>query len=324
MSRKTLESPNFPTLLNRWIEYCRAEGLSSQTITDYQVKVGVFLRWLGDDKMPDNVTPDYAQAFISHLRDKKLAQASILTYVLTAKVFFNFLVRKKYLKISPFTEDVKFRTRANRVIKTVSKKDLYAIFMTLTTQERLTTFSGVRDLAIITLFIDSGIRSGELLSIRRCDVDLASNRAIVNGKTGQRFAMFSEACKVNLRHYLEIADLKPDDFIWRGIDGNRLSASGLKSLIRRIENLSGVDFYAHKLRHTYATMLAAEGVNVFDLKELMGHSSINTTQIYVGRNVERLQEVYRTNSPYNLLRGQEDAPKEITKRPKGRPSKYRE
>lgn len=68
-------------------------------------------------------------------------------------------------------------------------------------------------------------------------------------------------------------------------------------MIRRLEEKSGVGFHAHKLRHSFATMMAAQGVNVFDLKEMIGQQSITTTQIYVQQDIERFSQIHRANLP---------------------------
>lgn len=103
--------------------------------------------------------------------------------------------------------------------------------------------------------------------------------------------------------------------IWLNADGDELTYLGFGSVIRDIKVKSGVNFHAHRLRHTFASIMAGQ-VGVFDLKELMGHSSITTTQIYVQQNVERLAEIHRLNSPLNVLPlGQK------LKRRRGRPRK---
>ncbi|MEI6046982.1 MAG: site-specific integrase, partial [Chloroflexota bacterium] len=89
--------------------------------------------------------------------------------------------------------------------------------------------------------------------------------------------------------------------LWLTENGDPLSYGGFGMVIRRLEKASGIDFHPHKLRHTYATIMARAGVNVYDLKELMGHSSISTTMIYIQQDVERLGEVGKQNSPLDRL-----------------------
>ncbi|HEX2914145.1 MAG TPA: site-specific integrase [Chloroflexia bacterium] len=291
---------------------------------------------------PRFVTTREAREFAAYLRTplafrwgqpvpppkQSLSPVSVSSYGRSVKVFFNWLEREEHIKLSPFNKSVHFtnRHRQDRVIKSVEEADLARLFGVLTRPERLATYLGCRDLAVIALLVDSGIRLGELLSIRTSDLDLAHNRCQVRGKTGQRYALFSETCRtalVNYLHHPKRPSQNPGSgeeatSIWLTGDGLALSYYGLESIIRRLKKESGVNFHAHRLRHTFASLMAQKGVSVFDLKELLGHTSITTTQIYVQQNIERLAEVHRPNSPLAGL-----ALGEQLKRRPGRPRKER-
>ena len=88
---------------------------------------------------------------------------------------------------------------------------------------------------------------------------------------------------------------------WLTNEGTPLTYYGFSSVIRRIKEGSGVDFHAHELRHTYATLMIKQGVNLIDLKHLMGHASVTTTEIYTHRDIAHLAEVQAPNSPLLLL-----------------------
>jgi len=247
----------------------------------------------------------------------------------TAKVFFGWLVERKIIEHNPFNESVKLTNRHKKdtVVKTVPPENLQILLLYLMQPERLTTFEGVRDLALISLLIDSGIRRCELLSLTVGDIDLIRYRCTVRGKTGQRVAVFSLTCKQAIEQYLKqslLADLKPTSPLWLTSTGESInSIYTFNSIIRRIRRKSGVNFYAHKLRHTFASTLAAQGVNPWQLQSLMGHSSVNTTMIYVHQNPELLQASYQPLSPLSKLVIQEDTVEEIKKRKRGRPPKNR-
>jgi site-specific recombinase XerD len=99
-----------------------------------------------------------------------------------------------------------------------------------------------------------------------------------------------------------------------------LSFFGCQAIIRRIREESGVNFHAHQLRHTFATSMAGQGVNLYDLKGLMGHTDIQTTQIYLHDNIDRLSEVYRLHSPLSAIPGLGQQ----IKKARGRPRKWQE
>ncbi len=122
-----------------------------------------------------------------------LAPATVANYSRPLKVWFNWLEEEGHIPATPFTKAVKFTTRkTDKVIKHVSINDLAKLFAYLTEPARLKTYRGCRDMAVITLFLDSGVRLGELVSLRLCDLDMTNMRCVIRGKTGQRYALFSE------------------------------------------------------------------------------------------------------------------------------------
>lgn len=317
----------FRELLEDWLDACTSRGLAQRTVYEYSDKVSRFAWWwlthtkhgetLGAH--PKFVTVKEAREFAAYLREplksrwgveaekEALSNFTIGTYGRSVKVFFNWLVREGYIEESPFRDSSVRFTRGGRkkdnVIKNIGTEKLARIFQALTEPKYLKTFAGVRDLAMFSLLLDSGIRKGELLSLTVEDLDIAKMRCTVRGKTGQRYAHFSEKCKGLLLNYLKF---RREEFegleqgLWVTIDGKRLSENTFCSNVRRLEKKSGVDFHVHQLRHTFA-MLMSSKVSIFELRDLLGHSSIKTTEIYVQRNPDRLGKIYRTNSPLTTL-----------------------
>lgn len=350
-------------LIRQWLISCRADGLAAKTIDDYREKIFKFVWWWSDGTTyakeagahPKNVTKREIKEFLAYLREprirrwgepvrkgkEQLSPASIAAYGRTLKVFFNWLVREEEIDLSP-VESVKFtptNKERSRIIKTVSDDNLLKLFAYLTRPDELAHYEGVRNLAIVALLLDSGMRRGELLSIRLQDVDLEHYRIKISGKTGERYAHFSKSCVPALREYLKLREqqqalyhelrqnkhavtkqvsvrkfqarfsgARPNnlvtlapaetDNLWLAADGRPLEPYGFNTLIRRIRERAGLSqFHAHQLRHTFATKLAASNIDIFSLKELMGHQSIKTTEIYVQQNDELLAEAYRQRSP---------------------------
>lgn len=342
---KSVESCPFRRLVYQWLDDGRANGLAIKTLDDYQDKIFKFYWWWTEHSHfadnpgvhPKNVTSQVARQFAAYLREKVafrwgitkptnnksseiLSPTSIASYGRSVKVFFNWLEREEYIEKSPFNRSVRFtnRNKQDKVLKTVTAEDLSNIFKALTQPEKIATYTGVRNLAIMAMLIDSGIRRGELLSIQVKDLELEYGRCTVRGKSGQRVAHFGDLCRSALINYLQHPlneNLEQESPLWLTESGEPLSYDGFGMIIRRLEKASGVDFHAHRLRHTFATMMAQQGTNVFDLKEMLGHSSITTTQIYVQQNVEHLSEVYRAKSPLSVLAGQD----KVKIKRKGRP-----
>ncbi len=321
------ETCPFRQLIEEWLDVVRSKGRSEKTILDYTNKIFKFWWWwtyhtryaetLGQH--PEHVTRKQAREFVVYLRTPQtfrwgvtdnsnnkqrheLAPDSIASYGRTVKTFFNWLVDDDYLTVSPFNKkNVNFNPgKRDQVINRLDEKELEAIFAFLLQTERLKTFCGKRDLAIFALLLDSGIRRGELISMEETDLELTHDRCYVKGKTTRRrYAFFRKECNLAVQSYIEARSARnpTNSALWLTDMGDPLTYGGFASLVRRIEDGSGVTFHAHQLRHTFASILAQLGIDPFALKDLLGHRSIVTTQIYVTLNPDRLSEAHKTRSP---------------------------
>lgn len=318
--------------IDRWITYCKAEGLSDESIRDYNVMIDKFYWWyieyakLGEKvgAHPKNLTTDHAIEFIAYLKEKqsfrwgepvrpgkeKLSPASVATYARTARTFFNWLEERKIIQTNPFNRSVKLTSKKDPIItrhhKNIEEWQLGKIFEYLTGPGRTETYTGARDLAIISLLLDSGMRRGELISMQVKDLDWQRSRVTIRGKTGERICFFSKSTEEALLLYNNNHRQKQKSYqtpaspFWLLSDGNTLTLGAFDSFIRKISNECGFRFSAHKLRHTFATVMVSR-VGIYELKELLGHSSLATTQIYTHGSPDKLQESYRGNSPLSIL-----------------------
>ncbi len=333
-------STPFTRMIDEWLVYCRACGRSQKTRDTYRSFVEKFYWWwseythyaekLGDH--PKYVTRKEAREFVAYLREpnafrwgipprvnngyrQELSAASIASYGKTVRVFFNWLVHEDYIDTHPFTR-VEFGTKkSDRAVKTLDPNGIAKIFSWLGNPDRLKTWSGKRDLAMFSLFYDTGIRKGELLSMRFDDVQLDRRRITVRGKTGERQAPLSEDSRAVLYNYMQHPNTLRSGALWQTVDGLPLTPSGLYSIVRRVQAGCEVKFFPHRLRHTYATLMAAKGITLFDLMDLMGHKDAATTRVYVQRNMERLSELHRIHSPLTELA------REVTINKRGRPKR---
>jgi integrase/recombinase XerD len=323
---------SFDVLISEWLDHCRANDRAEKTLVDYQNKLEKFVWWFTTfypDKpsQPSAVSANEARAFATYLRKadsnrwgikqqpnsngkhhttEKLSNASIDSYGRTVKTFFGWLMNEGYLSSSPFRkiDFVSNKNKQNRIIKTVSEDNLKAIFDYLTEPERLKTYDGCRNLAMVALLLDTGVRAGELMALDLEELDLNTRRFPAKGKTGERWAFFSGTAKEALSYYLNRYRLPQGHKIkplWLTSSGKPFTRYGFNVMITRLSDRCGVEFHAHRMRHTYATTLASSGVPVFLLKGLMGHASVSTTEIYVQADSTQLQASQEKNSPLDAL-----------------------
>lgn len=331
----TLIPKNYPgdellELIDDYILTCRSNGMAPKTIENYSKRLFSFHWWyvFHTDYAerygyhPENITTKIIRDFVIYLREpqenrwgqaeaKKASKEVLSYYTITTfagilKTFFYWLERERYIKLMPINRSVKFASKkqSTRTIKTVPESDIIALFTYLTGPKRTGKYNGSRDLAIFSLLLDSGIRKGELLSIKLKDIDWPGNTITVRGKTGERIAVFSHRCKKFLEDYYRDFRRKqnaaPESEFWRTEDDFPLSYGALSTSLKQIRKHTGIQFHLHQLRHTFATMMAGK-VNTFELMGLLGHVNIRTTQVYVNNRPETLAEAHRGRSPLSTL-----------------------
>lgn len=334
------ESQWLRKLIRQWLQSSAADGLSDATMEDYRDKVFKFQWWLATNyptlKTPRDITPDMMVDFVAYLRGAnaqrwgtpskvRLSPVSVQSYANTVKVFFGYLVRKGVIATTPFTDEVRIRAvhKRDKVIKTVGQDELTRLLTYVADPIRTATFEGLRNATIITLLLDSGIRLGELLSMRMVDLDFRLNQVKVDGKEGRRIAPFSATCKAQLLKYYKVVQHHGDSsHLWLNRDATPMTITGLQSAIRRIRLGCGVDFSAHRLRHTYATMLAGQGIDAFTLMRLLGHNSLDTSLKYINLNYEGMAAEYQVKSPLTRLAADATLPASVARR-RGRPVSQR-
>lgn len=309
-----------------WLDANRAAGRSPRTIQDYQEKIFKFWWWWNDftgygkslGGHPRLITRKELRQFAAYLREPqafrwgvtgnsnnkrrdKLSPASIGAYGRVVKIFFNWLETEEYIDKTPFNKSIQFQPahrEQDREIKKIERADLKRVFDYLIEQRE--SYHGNRNLAMLTFLLDTGVRRGELLAIRfPDDLDLDKNRCHVTGKTGPRKVAFGESTRTVLKDYLRVRNLQNpvSNLLWLCEDDQPLSYQSMNNVFRRIKRDTGVAVHAHMFRHTFGSKMAENGMNSFSLKELMGHASINTTQIYVDQGIDSIQAEYNSISP---------------------------
>lgn len=331
-----------------WLDALRAAGKSPKTLADYKDKIGKFMWWweveTGFSKSigrhPKLVTRKELRQFLTYLREPvegrwgitgnhnnkqrdRLAPASIAAYGRVVKAYFNWLEREEYIEKTPINRSVQFQPAQrdkNQEIKKIEQGDLKKVFDYLLEDRK--SYHRVRNLAMLTFLLDTGVRRGELLNIRfPDDLDLDRNRCQVKGKTGQRKVAFSEGTRVVLKDYLRLRNNQEPSTsqLWLCEDDQPLSYQGINNIFRRIKKDTGVAVHAHMFRHTYGSNLAENNMNAFTLQQFMGHQSVSTTQIYVEQGIDKMQEQYNLISPLIMIPELDKA----LKRRRGRPRKER-
>lgn len=220
---------------------------------------------------------------------KGVKRSTIATYWTKLSGFFQWLVKKGYLKLNPLDSDLnKYPDVEYADKKWLGKNQIERIILTLNTYSWKNNLVKKRNIAMFNTLLFTGVRKGELLGLRLDDVDLEKRELRVRAETSKSrrqrlLPIHGDLCKI-LRDYLDErnrAGYKAINFWISDGQDRGFTANGLKHLVQLLVKESGTKFYVHQLRHTFAINLLNNNVDIAKLKQLLGHRDIRMTASYV-------------------------------------------
>lgn len=299
--------------LTDYLDYSEIEkGLSSKTQENYSRFLNKFFAWLKAGNLeklkPGNLTADHIWKYRVYLsrhidpRSKKPLKKSTQNYYLIAlRSLLEFFVEKNIATLSP-----------TKVKLAKDKKDKEIKFLNLGQVEKLLlapkieTKIGLRDRAILEMLFSTGLRVAELVAFNRDQIKISPAKDLevsIIGKGGKaRTIYISERAAEWLRKYLEkrndvdealFINYKPG--IEKTSESRRLTSKSVEDIVKKYVKIAGLPVMAtpHTLRHSYATDLLSEGVDLRLVQEFLGHKNISTTQIYTHVTNKQLRDVHK-------------------------------
>jgi tyrosine recombinase XerC len=284
----------------------RVKNFSENTVTSYRNDLSDFGKFLKERNLQGNplnqINRPLLRDFLVFLKRKRLKETTIAHKVFVLRSFFKYLLRKRRI----FSDPASFLSSPRK------KKSLPA-FLTLSQMEGLLklptkeNFGGLRDLAILELFYSTGMRLSELANLDLSSVDFQGEvvRVLGKGRKERIIPVGREALEV-LKNYLNLRKFAfkgkskmNGEMIFLNRSGKRLSARSIGRIVKKyaIQISEDQKTSPHTLRHTFATHLLDEGADLLAVKELLGHESLSTTQIYTHVTTERLKKVYKKAHP---------------------------
>lgn len=285
--------------------YLRAERRYSElTVLRYTRDVERFISEVGGegDFDPALVTPDDLRNWISTLaRSGKLKPQSINNIICSVRAWFRFLRMKGIVERDPLLK-TGFLKVPKRLPVFVTESKMHKA---VNSEQRESDFLSLRDDLIITVLYSTGIRLAELISIDRQDIDSGMTSIKVHGKGGkERIVPLIDAVKTKIERYLTVvetenictSDEKP---LFLSSKGARISRGEVGKVVERVLTIAGVTGKRspHVLRHTFATHMMENGAGMRDIQELLGHSSLATTQVYTHTTMAKLKQAYDKAHP---------------------------
>jgi len=298
--------------VSRFLEHLESERrLSPRTIVSYRkdlVDLGVFFddHYGAGEWAWGTVERIDFRAFMGWCDRKKLGRRTVARKLSAIRTFYRFLHLEDRVPSDP-VRTVRSPKVEKRLPGHATAADIEKVFSRAEARAAENTFPGTRNLVILELLYGSGLRLSELHGLDLPDLDLRRGQAKVVGKgSKERLVPLTGSARRAIGRYLprrlelQGASTTPDrEALLLNPAGKRLSRRSIQTVVRRFldDAAPGVGLSAHSLRHSFATHLLDAGADLMAVKELLGHVSLSTTQVYTHTSKERLRQVYRRSHP---------------------------
>lgn len=286
---------NPSNIQSNFLRYCALEeNLSPSTVRSIKWAFNTFRARTGIEN-PSKATTDELRNFFYEGKEKYQWSASTtLNYMKYLKKFFNWCVKEGHIGKNPILE-IKKPKLPKTLPRVLTREQANAILCTTFTRDWLYTFEKYRNYAIIAVFLYTGVRARELLNLRTTDVNLNSERIFISEGKGRkdRYIPIHRKLKNILDSYTRERKRlnKTSEYFFTGVKSNSpLTYKDLSRLCGKISKAAGIKFTPHALRHTAATEFLNQGLDIYKVSKMLGHSDIKTTTIYLHVATEKLQQ----------------------------------
>ena len=273
------------------------KGLSKNTVKAYETDIKGFIKWINKNNKQSllNIKESSVNRYISYLFSLKLKSSSVNRKISSLKSFYLFLLKKKLIRYSPFSE----------VISPKQEKYLPASMSESEVEKLLNSPDASKDIeqrdkAMIEMLYATGMRISELVNLKITDIDMNRSVIKVMGKgSKERLIPFGESASEALFNYLKIRKDSSSKEVFISNRGRKITRVAFWQRIKVYllrENLK-ISISPHTLRHAFATHLLNRGADLRSVQLLLGHSDLSTTQIYTHIAKQRLGDVLKKHHP---------------------------
>lgn len=274
---------------------------SNETIASYHndlVKYAAYLKENGFDL--NEMKRKEIMEYINYLKKSKLSNSSINHNISVLKSFYKFLVIEEYFVTDPtmYLESPKLRKTLPQVLSYEEVQKLLDI--------DLVDHYSYRNKAMLELMYATGLRVSELVNLKVNDIDLEMDLVRTMGKGNkERIIPLGEYAAIYVKEYLyhyrnNLLKKQNTDYLFLNNRGTRYSRQSFYKLVKELALKKGIqtEFSPHTLRHSFATHLLDRGADIVSIKEMLGHSSLSTTQIYTHISNQKQKEEYQKFHPH--------------------------
>ena len=300
---------NLQALIENYLKYCSTQKrLDEKTLKAYRIDLRQFLEQTSAFDIAD-ITPEVLEAYIGELH-KKYKPKTVKRKIASLKALFHYLEYKEIILQNPFNK-IQVRFREPVILpKTIP---LHTVETLLTTIYRQRSHAktdyqkrnALRDAAVAELLFATGMRISELCTLKNADVNLYDGTILIHGKGDKerRIQIGNDAVLHVLKEYRKDFDteIQNCNHFFANQSGKALSDQSVRRMINKYSSLAAIDLHItpHMFRHTFATSLLEADVDIRYIQEMLGHSSINITEIYTHVALAKQKNILSTKHPRN-------------------------
>ena len=296
--------------ISEYIEYCEyRKRLDSKTLKAYRIDLTQYTKYCSD--ISDCFCKDVVDGFITDLH-RQYKPKTAKRKIASLKAFFHHMEYKEILSENPFSKlDIRFR-EPKLLPKTIPFHSIQTFLSTLYAQKKLVKSEYqlrccIRDIAVIELLFATGMRISELCSLKPLDIDLESNNILIygNGAKERVIQIGNKEVIAALKLYKKTFEKDMDSCGYFFVNRlqHKLSDQSIRFMINHYAELAGISQHItpHMFRHSFATLLLEQDVDIRYIQRMLGHSSISTTEIYTHVSSSKQKEILVHKHPRNYV-----------------------
>lgn len=286
-----------------YLEYCQfRKELNPKTISAYRIDLEQYFGFIGSDALDKRKI----EAFITELH-RKYKQKTVKRKIATVKAFYIYMEEEELIADNPFRKiKVKFKETFT-LPRIIPRKEIEQLLNYMYSHPNKSGQYWLRDVAVVEMLFAVGARVYEISNIRRECIDLNSGAVRIMGKGGKEryLNVASPSVLELLRQYYKANEslIRKSGYFFVNRNGNRYTEQSIRLMVKKYCRLAGIErnITPHMFRHSFATYLIEEGVDISCVQPILGHSSIKTTQIYIHVAAKMQAEILRAMHPRNKM-----------------------
>lgn len=284
-----------------FINYLKEDRLySERTIKSYEEDIEKFLKFLSKEGLlMDQVNIDIIRNFLTQELNAGISKRSCKRRLSSLRHFYTYMSNHNMVKENPF-----LFVSAPKMDKTfphaLYREQIDRLF---TANSERTDELAIRDQAILELLYSSGLRCSELVNLKVQDINTRTRtvRVLAGKGNKERIVPFTKECATTLDNYIKKDRIKflsrasePNASLFLNSKGEKLTSRGVEYILNKVQERCGINvgLHPHLLRHSFATHLLENGADLLIIQELLGHDSINATQVYTHVTEEAMKDAY--------------------------------